>query len=509
MPHAVHVSNEIHPVRDLRDMQQIETAQAANPVAPQLTTEAQEALEAIEAVRLAALRELAILDTLPESPYDTITWMASSWMHAKTASLAFVDETRIWAKATAGDYLREFPRAGSNCEKVVADGKAVVVLDLNEQPDRRGIANLHRSRGMRFFAGVPIRVANGQVVGALCVRDTQPRATVTDLEIRVMERMAELVSDQLELRGMRSHAQIHGEIAGVPDPHSGAMAYIQSRSGTGHSVKSPWPQDEDLRRALNLNQFVLHYQPEVELTTRKIVGLEALIRWEHPERGLVPPMEFIPQAEESGLILPMGDWGLAQACRQLQTWQRKFSNLSSLRMCVNLSARQFSRTGLADHVESLLVETGLYGHQLGLEMTESSLIADVAGAVRVLQSLNRLGVSLHMDDFGTGYSSLNHLHSFPFDVLKIDRSFVQRMESGHQPLQIVQTILELARGLGMDVVAEGIETEEQFNLLQAMGCRYGQGYLFSKPLPAAQIEALLAQPETSRHLGPAIVRKIS
>jgi EAL domain-containing protein (putative c-di-GMP-specific phosphodiesterase class I) len=220
-------------------------------------------------------------------------------------------------------------------------------------------------------------------------------------------------------------------------------------------------------------------------------------------------MEFIPQAEESGLILPMGDWGLSRACHQMQTWQRRFSDLSSLRMCVNLSARQFSRAGLADHVESLLVETGLYGHQLGLEMTESSLIADVGEAAKVLKSLSRLGVSLHMDDFGTGYSSLNHLHSFPFDVLKIDRSFVQRMESGHQPLQIVQTILELARGLGMDVVAEGIETEEQLNLLQTMGCRYGQGYLFSKPLPAAQIEALLSQTANSVHLGPEIVRKIS
>jgi EAL domain-containing protein (putative c-di-GMP-specific phosphodiesterase class I) len=508
MPHAAPMSKEIHPVRELLDVQQIDVQQLdiqqVEQVQVQPTTEAQEALEALESARLAALRELAILDTAPESPYDTITWMAASWMHAKTASLSFVDETRIWSKATAGDYLREFPRAGSNCEKVVVEGNAVVVLDLNELPDRRGITNLHRSRGMRFFAGVPVRVTGGHIVGALCVRDTQPRSAVTDLEMRVMERMAELVSDELELRGMRSHAQIQGEIADVCAPHPGAVAHIHSRSAT-----SQWPQGEDLRRALSLNQFVLHYQPEVELATRKIVGLEALIRWEHPERGLVPPMEFIPRAEESGLILPMGDWGLSQACHQLQSWQRRFSNLSSLRMCVNLSARQFSRAGLADHVESLLVETGLYGHQLGLEMTESSLIADVAEAARVLQSLNRLGVSLHMDDFGTGYSSLNHLHSFPFDVLKIDRSFVQRMESGHQPLQIVQTILELARGLGMDVVAEGIETEEQFNLLQAMGCRYGQGYLFSKPLPAAQIEALLAQPDAARHLGPAIIRTIS
>jgi len=191
------------------------------------------------------------------------------------------------------------------------------------------------------------------------------------------------------------------------------------------------------------------------------------------------------------LILPLGDWGLEQACRQMQEWQKRWPNLSSLRVCVNLSARQFSRAGLADHVEALLMETGLSGHHLGLEMTESSLIANAEETEKVLTSLNRLGVSLHMDDFGTGYSSLNHLHHLPFDVLKIDRSFVQRMNAGQQPLQIVQTILELARVLGMDVVAEGIETEEQLQLLQQMGCRYGQGFLFSPPLPASEIEKLL------------------
>ena len=254
--------------------------------------------------------------------------------------------------------------------------------------------------------------------------------------------------------------------------------------------------------ALNLNQFVLFYQPEVELTTRRIVGVEALVRWQHPQRGLVSPLDFIPQAEENGLILPLGDWGLGQACRQLQTWQKKWPRLSNLRVCVNLSARQFSRIGLADHVESLLVETGLSANQLGLELTESSLISDATEAAKVLTSLNRLGVSLHMDDFGTGYSSLSHLHLFPFDVLKIDRSFVQRMNAGQQSLQIVQTILELARVLGMDVVAEGIETEEQSEMLQDLGCRYGQGYLFSPPLPAAEIEALLAHPEFSLHARP-------
>jgi EAL domain-containing protein (putative c-di-GMP-specific phosphodiesterase class I) len=161
---------------------------------------------------------------------------------------------------------------------------------------------------------------------------------------------------------------------------------------------------------------------------------------------------------------------------------------------VNLSARQFSREGLADHVESLLIQFGISSRQLGLEMTESSLIPNMRTGLEVLGSLRRLGVSLLMDDFGTGYSSLNHLHSFPFDVLKIDRSFVGRMNEGEQPLQIVRTIIELARVLGMDVVAEGIETREQYRVLRQMGCRFGQGYLMAKPMNAEAVTELLRLP---------------
>jgi len=205
-------------------------------------------------------------------------------------------------------------------------------------------------------------------------------------------------------------------------------------------------------------------------------------------------MDFIPQAEESGLILPIGDWGLAEACNQIRKWCQEDPRHGSLRVCVNLSARQFSREGLADHVEALLLQSGISSHQLGLEMTEFSLIPNVHTAMEVLGSLRRLGVSLLMDDFGTGYSSLNHLHSFPFDVLKIDRSFVGRMTDGDQPLQIVRTIIELARVLGMDVVAEGIETREQYRLLRQLGCRFGQGFLFARPMSADTVTQLLRLP---------------
>ena len=226
-----------------------------------------------------------------------------------------------------------------------------------------------------------------------------------------------------------------------------------------------------------------------------MIGYEALVRWNHPERGLIPPMDFIPLAEETGLILPIGDWGLSEACSQIQEWCRQDPRISTLRVCVNLSARQFAREGLTDHVETLLLQTGVSSRQLGLEMTESSLIPNVNTALHVLGSLRRLGVSLLMDDFGTGYSSLNHLHSFPFDALKIDRSFVGRITESEQSLQIVRTILELARVLGMDVVAEGIETVEQYQVLLKLGCRFGQGYLFARPMTADAVSELLALPD--------------
>jgi len=439
-----------------------------------------------ESERQAALRALDILDAPPEPCFDTITRLAATQLHMEVAYLAFVDETRVWVMSNFGRRIKEFPRQGSYTSQVVAEGESVVVLDVEAQEDDRGLARLHKAWGMRFFAGVPVRSADGVVIGALCLGDTHAHSFFGQENLSLLERLAELVSDQLELRRLRALALTPPETDDHCALHPGAMA----RSSTTVN----WPQPEDMRDALKWNQFVLHYQPEVELATGRIVGLEALVRWQHPQRGLVPPLEFIPHAEENGLILPLGDWGLGQALRQMQQWQWQWPKLESLRVCVNLSARQFSRIGLADHVESLLLETGLSGRQLGLEMTESSLIPNMATASDVLTSLHKLGVSLHMDDFGTGYSSLSHLHSFPFDVLKIDRSFVQRMQTGRQPLQIVQTILQLARVMDMDVVAEGIETAEQSRLLREMGCRYGQGYLFSRPLPAAQMEQMLAAP---------------
>lgn len=342
-----------------------------------------------------------------------------------------------------------------------------------------------RRYGLRAFVSVPVRAAEGEILGTLTVLHKLPNSSIGAEEVGILESLAEMVTNQLELGKLRK------AYTGRRVRRSRATRKeTKAAAAENHS----WPQVADLRRALDQGQFVLYYQPEVELATRRIVGLEALIRWQHPVRGLVPPGDFIPLAEESGLILPIGDWGLAEACQQIQNWNQQSATYESLRVCVNLSARQFSRQGLADHVASLLAQSGVANHQLGLELTESSLMPNMGIALEVLINLRRLGVSLLMDDFGTGYSSLNQLHTFPFDVLKIDRSFVSRMAEGDQALQIVRTIIELARVLGMDVVAEGIETREQYRLLKQMGCRFGQGYLMARPMTAEAVTRLLELP---------------
>ncbi len=431
-----------------------------------------------EGARLGALDATGILDTPPDPAFDAITRLAAEHFQADTALIGFADETRYWVKSHWGEALREIPRQGSLFEMVLAGDAPCQVPGLYDWARSTGHWKQVSDRNFAFAASVPVRSSERLILGSLTILCRHERCNLTPAELQTLENMAEMVSAQLELQRLRRvFATQQAPRVQAPRPNAEA-----------------WPRNADLRRALERREFVLYYQPEVDLASRRIVGLEALIRWRHPERGLVPPMDFIPAAEESGMILPIGDWGLAEACNQIQVWREEDPRHGSLRVCVNLSARQFLREGLADHVETLLQRSGTSSRQLGLEMTESSLIPNMGTALEVLGGLHTLGISLSMDDFGTGYSSLSNLHSFPFDVLKIDRSFVGRMAEGDQPLQIVRTIIELARVLGMDVVAEGIETRDQYRLLRQMGCRYGQGFLFAKPMPAEDVSRLLRLP---------------
>lgn len=253
--------------------------------------------------------------------------------------------------------------------------------------------------------------------------------------------------------------------------------------------------ETDLRRALlnHPEEFVLYYQPIVELQTAEVTGFEALVRWQHPQRGLIMPGEFISVAEETGLIAPLSYWLLELACHQMATWQNAHYQAKGLTVSVNLSALQLHNTGLLGRVDEILQKTGLVPPSLVLEITESMLIDNIDDTIRVLSGLRQRGIALSIDDFGTGYSSLSYLYRFPINNLKIDRSFVSQMEASPSHETIVHTIINLGRQLGFRAIAEGIETSQQVNTLKRLGCDYGQGYWFGKPQTAADIETWLAQ----------------
>ncbi|MEN8444015.1 MAG: EAL domain-containing protein [Cyanobacteria bacterium J06555_13] len=248
----------------------------------------------------------------------------------------------------------------------------------------------------------------------------------------------------------------------------------------------------DLRGALEKNQLFVHYQPRVDWRKGKMVGVECLVRWRHPELGRISPTEFIPIAEETGLIVPIGEWILQTACRQNKAWQQ--AGLPPLIVAVNLSARQIRQPGLVEFVQLVLTETRLEARFLELEVTESLLLNDVDHTLSVLDALHAKGIALALDDFGTGYSSLSYLRKFPFDILKIDQTFVKDMVTSTDAAAVTRAILALAQGLQMGLIAEGIETEEQLNQIKAYGCYEIQGYYFSPPLAAAKLVELLKQP---------------
>lgn len=247
--------------------------------------------------------------------------------------------------------------------------------------------------------------------------------------------------------------------------------------------------ENTLGRAVERNEFFLHFQPKVDLGSGEIAGAEALIRWQHPERGLILPAEFIPIAEECGLIVQIGRWVLSEACKQARAWQD--AGLPFKRVSVNVSAVEFRDKRFVEGVRAILAQTGLKPRYLDLELTEGVLMDDVASTTHVLQALKRMGIHLAVDDFGTGYSSLSYLRQFPIDVLKIDQSFIHQISGNPYDSAIVSAIIDMGRSLNHRVIAEGIETQEQLNFLQAHGCSEGQGYFFSRPVPADQFAHIL------------------
>jgi diguanylate cyclase (GGDEF)-like protein len=287
-----------------------------------------------------------------------------------------------------------------------------------------------------------------------------------------------------------------------------AMYYAKSGGGSRHQVfeKSMHTRavkllqmQSDLRRAIENDELFVEYQPIVSLETFRITGFEALARWKHKEHGFINPGQFIPVAEETGLIIPLGEWILRQACTKTREWQEQYPMDAPLTISVNLSGKQFAQPDLIEQIEKILQETNLAPTALKLEITESAMVENEEAASAMLRRLRMVGVGLSIDDFGTGYSSLSSLHRFPISTLKIDASFVRRMSGQNENTEIVRTIMSLADNLGMDVTAEGVETLEQVTKLRTFGCKKGQGFFFSRPVSAASAEALLRD---STSLGP-------
>ena len=249
--------------------------------------------------------------------------------------------------------------------------------------------------------------------------------------------------------------------------------------------------ETDLRHAIDSNELELFYQPIVRMDTAQLGGFEALVRWNHPKRGLVFPADFIPVAEATGLIAPMTIEILRSGCKQFVDWEQRYGLPTSIMLSVNISVTHFADSGLVDQIKNIIHETGMRPSSLKLEITESAVVGDAENAIETLNRIKDTGVAISIDDFGTGYSSLSYLHRFPIDYLKVDRSFVGAMGDGSENREIVRTIIALAKSLKLEIIAEGIETKEQFRKLRRLGCQYGQGYLFSRPVPISEIERML------------------
>ncbi len=249
--------------------------------------------------------------------------------------------------------------------------------------------------------------------------------------------------------------------------------------------------ETDLRSAIDRDELSVYYQPIVDLATMRLIGFEALMRWNHPQRGIIPPSEFIPVAEETGLIVPLTLWILERSCSQTVEWQKRSPENENLMISINLSGKHFGHAEMVEQVRRIMVETTIKPATVKLEITDSAVMENAESAIALLKRLRSLGLQLSIDDFGTGYSSLSYLHRFPIDMLKVDRSFVGTMEDGTENGEIVRTVIALGKTLGLNIVAEGIETIHQLHQLRILGCEFGQGYLFSRPVPCDEAQVIL------------------
>jgi len=352
-------------------------------------------------------------------------------------------------------------RPGDTVARLGGDEFAILLENISEVGDAVDVAERIRMELAR-----PIMLAGNDVFTGISIGIAPSNAGYERPE-QVL-RDADIAMYQAKARGGSCYEIYDSRM------HAGVIARLQLEA--------------DLRRAVDQQEFVLHYQPIMDLQTQRLTGFEALIRWNHPRHGLIYPMEFIPLAEETGLIGPMGEWILFEACRRLKVWHLRYPQDPPLTMSINISGKQFSRTDLVEVVTQILRETGLPADSLAIEITESMIMADIDVAIETMGRLRDMGLHIHIDDFGTGYSSLSHLHRFPVTALKIDRTFVAKLLAGVDNDAVITSIVSLAKSLNLQVIAEGIELNHQLSSIKDLRCHYGQGFLFSRAMDPAAVD---------------------
>ncbi|WP_165912716.1 sensor domain-containing protein [Effusibacillus lacus] len=410
-------------------------------------------------------------------------------------------------------FFQEQLRVGLQHAKAQGEKLAVVFLDL----DRFKVINdtYGHGAGDRLLQIIADRLqdcrGDNEVVARMGGDEFTlliPGIKEAEDALGTVQRVFRALKEPIFINGLEVHITTSIGIAVYPNDgedaetlmkHADSAMYRAKEQGKNNYqffapvLSSDWVQwltlENDLRKALERKEFKIYYQPQISIRTGRVIGLEALIRWHHPEKGLISPAQFIPLAEETGLIVPIGEWVLWEACRQNREWQD--AGYAKMRIAVNTSARQFQQGNLAQTVQNVLRETGLDPRWLELELTESAAMHQAENVIDILQQIKKLGVSISIDDFGTGYSSLNYLKRFPVDFLKIDQTFVHDINQDSDDAVIVNAMIAVAHSLNLKVVAEGVETQEQLDFLKQRRCDVVQGYFFSKPVPGEEIESML------------------
>jgi EAL domain-containing protein (putative c-di-GMP-specific phosphodiesterase class I) len=415
-----------------------------------------------ERTRLDVLKSYDILNTPSEEVFDEFARLAASIVGTPIALISLVDGNRQWFKAKVGLAVSETPRDVAFCAHAIGSADIFVIPDALK--DERFVHNPLVTDGpkIRFYAGAPLITSESQALGTLCVIDYVPRE-LTPEQRDALQILSRHVMAQLDLR-RRLTDFTRGDVS-------------RQKAITA------------LRRAVDANQFVLHYQPKVDMRTGHIVGLEALIRWDQPEQGLILPASFIPLLEESGLILEVGTWVLHQAMTDYRDWIEKGLNVPSI--AVNVSPHQLLHPDFIAELEDVLSPQSARRAPLDIEITEGVLLEKTEDVIHKLNWIRSMGVQVAIDDFGTGYSSLRYLAHLPIDTLKIDRSFVTAMTEDADDMAIVSSIIALAHGLDLNVVAEGVETEEQRKLLRLLRCDQTQGFLCGAGVAKNELEEIL------------------